>query len=123
MASFSDAVFPGGGPNSPNIFQFDAVHKKVLQGTSFSIPESTSTVSPSGGSGAKPVQGGILYAITSNDSGTNENADWNPILLEKGQTVAVTVAANKLTVTVDGTTVFTVTGTSLTVGVAQLLYV
>ena len=96
---------------APLIFQEGAVFKKILQGGSFTVPETRTVAGPSfsGGSsgslGAVGITQGIVYGVSSNDSGVNEMDTFKPFVVNKEDVVAVAVAANVLTITLNGTTV------------------
>lgn len=120
---------PGGGRPAPLILQRNAVKTKVLNGGNFTIPEvRAGDTSPSvrGGSpnslGNVDVGGAWIYAITSNDSTVNEMTLFDPIQIFPGDLVAVAVAANVLTVTVNSETIFEVTGAALTSAAVLIMH-
>lgn len=104
------------------VYPSNVIHTKVLQGGSFTVPETKQVSGPSGGQGSVGVAGGVIYNITSDDPNTNEMATFPPFLLSAGDVLAVAVAANVLTVTVNSEEIFRQVGTALTVGVVNLYY-
>lgn len=104
------------------IHQSDRVDKKVVQGTSFTVPETVNTVSPSGVHGSKPVSGGLVHSVSSNDAGVVEMATFKPIQLRPGDVVATAVNSHVLTVTINGVERYRVVGTALTAAQAMLWY-
>jgi len=100
----------------------NVTHVKVLNGGTTTIPQSRNVAGFSGGQGAQLVTAGVLLAVTSNDAGVNEMSRFQPIQLSPGDVVAVVVAANVLTVTINTHQVFRQVGTALTVASAMLYY-
>ncbi len=120
--TFSSAI-GSKGRNANLVYPTDAVHKKILQGQSFTIPENAQLISVSTGAvSSRPSAGAVIYSISSNDPNTNEMASFQPKEIAPGRTLAVAVAANKLTVTLDGNEIYSIQGSALTVGAVSLYY-
>lgn len=120
-------LFPNAG-QANLIFQEGSVRQKVQQGGSFTVPRTRNVAGPSvsGGSsgslGAVAITQGMVFGISSNDAGVNEMATFEPVRITGEDVIAVTVAANVLTLTLNGTSVFSVTGTALTTAQALLYF-
>ena len=110
------------------IYQEGSTFVKILQSGSFTMPETRNVAGPSvsGGSsgslGAQRITKGIVYAVSSNDAGVNEMVTFKPFEVNTQDVIAVAVAANVLTVTLNGTTMYEVEGTALTAASALLYY-
>lgn len=113
---------PFAGTQAALVKPSNRTEAKINSGSSLQIPSHVNTTSPSGGFGSRPIAHAVIYALQSNDTGINENATFQPVRVDAGRTVAVAVAANVLTVTLDGAEIARVVGTALTAGAAYLYY-
>ena len=122
MVQYATAVLPGQG-NAPFIKPTNAKHKKIIAGNSFTVPEAYDTQSPSGSHGSQGVSGGVMYAAWTDDPGVEEGGVV-PVMLQPGDIIAVAIASNVMTVTINSREVpgWRVTGTALTAGGVQLYY-
>lgn len=115
-------------PQDNLIPQTDSVWVKLNSGESLTIPDNVETISPSTPTspqsmGIRRISGGRIHAVFSDDTGVNEMADFKIPRLQVGDVVAVTaIAANVLTITLNGETYFTVTGTALNAGGCLINY-
>lgn len=97
---------------------------RVLNGSSFTVPESISVPSPVGiSSGISPstlfdtrryTVGGMIYGVFTNQAGTNGYDFQYPV--KPGDVIAVSaIASNAATVTINGVIVYRIADTSITV--------
>lgn len=105
------------------VYPTNATYKKFIAGSGATpIPTSVNTSSPSGSQSSRLVAGGIIYAVWSNDTATNESDTFKPIGLEPGDSVDCTIAGNVLKLTVNGAEVYRSTGAALTAGGFNYFY-
>lgn len=106
------------------VYPTEAVWQKVAGGASFTIPKSRVGVSPSSGQLADiPVVGAQIVAAWSNDTGVNEMQGFLTREVRPGDTVAVVISGNVMTITINGVAMPPFVGTSLTVGGIVLFYI
>lgn len=103
------------GQRANLVYPSDAVHKKIVAGGTYTVPESKTGISPSSGQASDiPVTGAVIYAVDHDDAGFVPMESFKPRVALPGMTIACTVAANKFTLTLNGTPIFEQQGTALT---------
>lgn len=108
-----------GAQGQTNHFAYpsEAEHRKIVAGGSFTVPRNKTGISPSSGqASAIPVTGALIYAVDHNDPNLVPMQTFKPRVVNPGQIIALTVAANVYTLSIGGVQVFQQTGTALTYG-------